>query len=204
MEDYENALSAFEKAISLDGNEIMPIYNAGLVHSFRGDTDQALAYFCRADEKEDIFEVALHAGRLLLDMEMPDRARPYLEKAVRLNPAHGSAYRTLGECREKTGDPDAALDAYKQAVKKNPNDAAALSAMGMLFDHLGESLEIATLFCRQSVEICPEIGLYRRRLGEILTRQDQFEAALDQFREASARGEDCRSLIDRIEAKLKN
>ena len=196
---YDKALEEFEKAIRLDPDEVMAIFNAGLVNLFTDKKDKALEYFLDADSKEEcIFEVAIQTGKLYLEMKKPEKAKIFLEKAVRARPESGLAYRFLGECCATMNMTDDAVSAYKKAIRQNPNDADSLSALGYLYDLQGENPEITTIFCQQSVDIAPANGLFRYRLGSLYLKRDQLEDALEQFQKADALGHDCKNLIKKI------
>ena len=196
---YEKALEEFEEAIRLDLDEVMSIYNAGLVNMFTDKKDKALEYFLDADSKEEcIFEVAIQTGKLYLEMSKPEKAKIFLEKAVRARPESGLACRFLGECCAAMNMTDDAVSAYKKAIRQNPNDADSLSALGYLYDLQGENPEITTIFCQQSVDIAPENGLFRYRLGSLYLKRDQLKDALEQLQKADALGHDCKDLIKKI------
>ena len=203
MEDLDKALEAFETAAWLDPEEFMAIYNMGIVHLIRGDKEKALECFLKADRLgENVFEIALQAGKLYLEMDDPEKGKSYLEKAVRLNTDAGAAFRYLGDCLSALDDTEGAISAYKSSVKLNPNDAATLSALGCMFDLHGENLEISTTFCLQSVEISPENGLYRQRLGNLYLKQNRFEEALKEFETARELGHDSAELIEETQNRL--
>jgi Flp pilus assembly protein TadD len=196
LEDYDSALGAFHSARQVAADEVMPVYNAGLIHMLRGESEDALAHFRRAADLEpDIFEVAFQIGRVCLDTDATEEAVEHLRKAAALNPESGIAHRMLGEALEKLGDEEGAVSAFRTAVKKNPNDAAALSALGALYDRRGENLEIAELFCRQSTEIEPENGVFLQRLGELYLRHGRFPEAMKAFEAAQNQGADCSAQI---------
>lgn len=195
---YEKAVRSFEEAIRLDFKEVMAVYNVGLAHSLINNKDKALEYFLKADGLgEELFEVAFQAGRLYLEKEQFKKGRKFLEKAVRIRPDSGTALRYLGECYAAINMADEAVAAYKKAIKKNPGDADSLSALGYLLDIQGESLEIAVIFCRQSVEISPETGLFRHRLGQLYLKQNQLEDALKEFQQADDLGYDSTGFIEK-------
>jgi tetratricopeptide (TPR) repeat protein len=204
--DYEKALKEFKAALKLNPDEVMALYNIGLVNMLTGKNSEALKYFLDADKKkeEDIFEVAFQIGRVYLDMGKSEIAKEFLEKAVTLNPESWSALHSLGECCTALNMTDEAISAYKKAIRKNPNDAESLSAMGYLFDLLGENPEITTIFCQQSIDIAPENGLYRYRLGSLYLKRNQLEDALIQFQKAHDLGYDARKMIKKIKKLIKD
>ena len=196
---YEKAMVEFEEAIRFDPDEVMAIYNAGLVNMLTDKKDKALEYFLDADSKEEcIFEVAIQTGKLYLEMRKPEKGKIFLEKAVRARPESGLTYRFLGECCAAMNMTDDAVSAYKKAIRQNPNDADSLSALGYLFDLQGENPEITTIFCQQSVDISPENGLFRYRLGSLYLKRDQLKDALEQLQKADDLGHDCKDLIKKI------
>jgi tetratricopeptide (TPR) repeat protein len=172
----------------------------GLVNMLLGNQTQALESLLEAGRLDsEIFEVAFQTGRVYLDLKQPQKAKKFLKKAVQLRPASGPAFSCLGECYAALGINAKAVAAYKKAVKQNSNDAAALSALGWLFAAKGESLEIATLFCKQSVDIAPDNGLFRHRLGRLYLRANRREDALIQLKEATRLEYDSTAYIEQIE-----
>ena len=203
--DYEKALDEFEEAIRLDPEEAMALYNAGLVNMLTDNSDKALEYFLDADSKEsDIFDVAFQTGRLYLKMGQLEQGKKRLEKAVRLDPESGLALRYLGECCAAMNLTDEAVSAYKKVIRQNPNDAESLSALGYLFDLQGENPEITTIFCQQSIDIAPENGLFRYRLGNLYLKRNQLENALEQFQKADDLGYDAKDLIQQVQKLIQN
>ena len=197
--DYQKALKEFKSAILLNPEDIMALHNAGLTYRLTGKKNKALEYFLRAYSiDKDVFEVAFQTGRLYLEMEQPDKGMEYLKKAIKLKPESGSAFSSMGDCFTSFGMIDKAVSAYKKAIKLNANDADSLSALGLLFDAQGENLDISTLFCRQSVEISPENGLFRYRLGRLYQKANKIEAALEEFEAAKKMGYDSTLEIQQI------
>lgn len=199
LSDYDNALKEFQEAVRLDPNEVMARYNSGLINMLTGDTEKALQNFLEAGEKEDdTFEITFQTGNVYLKMGKPEKAKKFLEKAVTLDSESGPAFRLLGECYNAMNMTDNAIFAYKKALRQNPNDAESLSALGYLFDLLGENPEITTILCQQSIDIAPENGLFRHRLGNLYLKRNQLEDALEQFQKAHDLGQDSGDMIEKI------
>jgi tetratricopeptide (TPR) repeat protein len=200
---YPEALEAFETAAWLEPSEVMAVFNIGLVHLLLGDRETALTYMLDAERMEgELFEPAFQIGKLYIEMGRPEDAKPLLEKAARLRPDSAPAFRSLGECYAALDLTPEAAAAFKTAVKLNPNDAVSLSGLGYVFDRLGENPEIASLFCRRSIEISPENGLFRYRLARLYLKQEQLEAALQEFRKAAALGFEAGEFIEKLEERL--
>lgn len=193
--NYKKALNEFKSVISLDPENIMALHNAGLTCTLTDNKNKALEYFLEADSiDKDVFEVAFQTGKLYLEIKQPDKGMEYLERAIKLKPESGTAFSSMGDCFTSVGMIDKAVSAYKKAIKLNANDADSLSALGLLFDAQGENLDISTLFCRQSVEISPENGLFRHRLGRLYQKANKIEAALEEFEAAKKMGYDSQEI----------
>jgi len=199
--NHAAALAQFEKAMQADPGEVMAVYNIGLIHYIQGDKEKAEHFWLAALEIEkEIFEIHFQLGRLYAENEDWNKVLPHLVKATELKPSSAPAQCLLGKCHLALDDHAGAIRAFKQAVKRNPNDAEALSDLGWLYNLKGENLEIALTFCRQSVALAPENGLYRRRLASLYLKNKQIEKALEQFRLATNYGYDCSDQIAALEA----
>ena len=201
--EHARALEEFDIAMRLDPEDVMAPYNAGLTHLMTGDEDKALEFFLRAymlDENQ--FEVSLRLGRLYLNRDDCEAALRYLEKAVELKKESAAAHRFTGECRAKMGMVEEAIRSYSDAIKANGNDAYSLSALGGLFADQGRNMEIAMVFCEQSVELAPESGPFRYRLGSLYFKDGQFSKALEQFERAAELGSDCEEIIAETKERI--
>lgn len=203
LEEYSQALTAFETAIWLAPEEVMPVYNRGFVFLRQGRTQQALEAFLAADAMEPaVFEVVFHIGQIHMEGGRPDQARPYLETAVRANERSAAAYRHLGACLDRLGLTKEAVQAYKAVVKMNPEDAASLSLLGRLYAKRGESLDVASALCEQSVRIAPENGLFRHRMGRVYLELGRLDVALAEFELAAALGHDSQAMIEEAQDRM--
>jgi tetratricopeptide (TPR) repeat protein len=200
QESFEKAKNEFETAMQLDPGEVMAVYNTGIVNMLMGNKEEALQLFHEADGlDDDVFEVAFQIGKLYLEMENPEKGKKFLKRAMLLRPESGIVFRYLGECFASMDMTDEAVSAYKNAIRNNPNDADSLSALGYLFEVQGENPEIAKTFCKQSVEISPENGLFRHRLGRLYLKEDRLDDAMEEFKMASHFGHDSREYVEKIE-----
>ncbi len=200
---YEKAVKIFQTAAGLAPDELMPVYNIGLAKLMIGDKEAALESFRAALEKDpEVFEPTFQVGRVYFDIGKPKKARPFLEKATSLNPENATAHRYLGLCWLDLKKDAAAAAVLKKAVQLNPNDGHALSALGYLFDRMGENPDITTVFCQQSVEIAPENGLFHYRLAKLLAKKGSLEEALKAFETAQQLGHDVGKMIETIKDRI--
>jgi tetratricopeptide (TPR) repeat protein len=181
----------------------MAVHNMGLIHLLQGRREAALEQFLRAGELHgDIFEIQFQTGKLRLEMGNPQAARPLLERAAHMRSRSGNAQRLLGDCYTELDLPEKAIGAYQKAVKANPGDSLALSALGRLFDKQGENPEIAMVFCKESVCLSPENPLFRKRLGRLYLKLNRLEEALKEFEQAGLLGQDTTEDIRRVRERM--
>ncbi len=201
--EYEAAIEEFKTAASIDPQEYMAMFNLGLVHTLKNQPEQALDFFLNADKiNGDVYEVAFQSGKLYFESGALKKARPYIERAVKLDPDSGAAHRYLGECYAAENMIREAITAYKKAIRLNPHDAASMSALGCLLDDQGENPEITLMFCRESVGISPENGLFRYRLGQLYFKQNRLDDALAEYKKAEQFGFDVASDIQKLKNRL--
>ena len=203
LKSFDKASASFESALHLDAGEIMALYNTGLVHMMTGHRDKALEYFHSAlDIRQDTFEVAYQMGKCYLELEQFGKAKEFLDKAIRLKPDSPPALSCFGQYYTAMNKQEEAIEAFQAAIKKNPNDAKALSGLGYLYDLRNENAEIALIFCKQSVDLAPENGLFHQRLGQLYLKQSLPDKAIKAFRTATDLGCDSTKLIEKIRQRL--
>lgn len=202
--DFSKAIKEFKEAVRLSPGEIMPMYNAGLSYQLMGKKTKALKHFLKAGNLgENLFEIDFQTGKLLFELGRPEEGRIYLEKALKLKPESSIALFYLGEVFAAMGMVDEAEAAYKKAIKINPNDAASLSSLGLLYQENGRNRDIAMTFCRQSVEIAPDNGLFRQRLGMVYLKHGLLSDARNEFEKAEELGFESAQYINEIRAERK-
>ena len=172
-------------------------------HTLREQPEKALKFFLKAGKiNGDVYEVAFQCGKLYIESGDLANAKPFLERASRLYPESGAVYRYLGDCYAADNLTQDAISAYKKAIKHNPHDAASMSALGCLLDDQDENPEITLMFCRESVGLSPENGLFRSRLARLYFKQNRLDDALKEYKKAKQFGYDAAGDIQEIECLL--
>jgi tetratricopeptide (TPR) repeat protein len=201
--DFEPAIKEFQTVVSMVPKEHMALFNLGLVYALRKEPEEALRFFLRAEKINDsVYEIAFQSGKLYFESGDLAKAKPFLERAAKLDPDSGGVYRYLGDCYAADNLQQDAISAYKKAIRYNPQDAASISALACLFDDQGENPEITLMFCRESVGISPENGLFRYRLGRLYSKLNRFEDALKEYKKAEQYGYDAGRDIKEIKNRL--
>ena len=171
--DLGKARDQFEAAMKISPDEIMVIYNIGLLHQIDNDLDKAVVYLRKAHAINDtVFEVELLLGHLLFKKEAFHQALPHLEAAGRINPKSSLAFRIKGEIFLAQNEPEKAGQEFNAAIKLNPSDAVSLSGYAKSLELQDKNLTIALTFAKNSIALEPDNPLFRERLR---TLQEKIE-----------------------------
>ena len=189
MSEFDKALGEFAAATRLNDREVMAVYNTGLIHILRKEMEEGKVHLEKAETIDNgVFEVALQLGRVCLEGGDLQKSDEYLQKARALNPQSTTVHFFLGECFSAMKREKQAVSAYQNAIKIDPYNAAALSALGWLYHQRNENRDIARLFCEQSVKIAPDNPLFCFRLGRLYLAHGRMEEAVEALRAAARLG----------------
>ena len=112
----------------------------------------------------------------------------YAEKAVRLDPSFVKAYDQLGLCHAGLNQTEEAIQAYKEAIRLNQQQALHWPwppmNLGTLLLRLNR-LDEAEVYLRDSVSIEPQFPVAHLRLGQLLEKKERYEEAIAELEQAA-------------------
>jgi tetratricopeptide (TPR) repeat protein len=137
-EQFEEAISAFNKSLLLNPNHTEAYYNRGMA-KFRQekylasiqDFDEALRI---SPNDANIYSQRGVAKHLMGNSEL---AMKDMDKSQQLEPENPYRYTSRAFVRSKMGDLFGALDDYKIALELDPDDAVAWNNYGLLEEGMG-------------------------------------------------------------------
>lgn len=93
-----------------------------MVHLVHGRPDEALRGLKKAQPKDPRNpELLYNIGYSLMELERYPEADTQFTRLIALHPDHGMGWQMLGEARRLSGNPEAALPAYRQAISLLPD-----------------------------------------------------------------------------------
>lgn len=126
-----SALTAYTQAQPLAPKNATIAQKVGTMQRQLGDMQAAVSQYQHAlSLSNDDFDANLQLGQLYLDRHDYTRAAPYLEKARQLQPGRAEVQKLLGRLYHSTGKKDAAVQAYRTALRGGANDAETYQAYG--------------------------------------------------------------------------
>ncbi|MCP4601309.1 MAG: tetratricopeptide repeat protein [Proteobacteria bacterium] len=149
--DYDEAVTAYREAIDAGADYIAHI-GLGLTLEIKEDYKTAASALERAVSKQPASCLAhYHYGRL---SKPGKKAISHLEDALAIRPKWPEAYVALGEVYLKTGNNEAAAQAFQGALKGKSGRGAAYYGLGKALHKMGKKDEALSAL-NKSIELIP-------------------------------------------------
>src|SRR4029077_18589295 len=137
--DYSSAEPLLKKVVAAQPSNYQAWFDLGFVYNALGKSDECIAAYRQSvTAKPDIFESNLNLGLSLAKSNQPG-AEEFLRAATKLKPqshpdeGHARAWLGLGHMLEER-DPDAAIEAFRQAAALQPKDPEPRLSAGFLYE----------------------------------------------------------------------
>jgi len=144
-EEYEKALSYFEKAVLEDLQNADAYLYMGAAYLKLGRYSEAMQAFKQAIRiKPDYAEAHINMGVTYANLGRYTEAIEAYKQAIRIRPDYAEAHCNMGAAYLKLGRYSEAIQAFKQAIRIKPDYAEAHFGMGLVYlllDDKGSALE---------------------------------------------------------------
>jgi tetratricopeptide (TPR) repeat protein len=161
-------------------------YMLGLSAWKAGELERAEAAFERALELDPGHVKSLvNLSRVLLDGGRAYDALLNIEEVLAVDPESNAGLRLLGRANHQLGQPDEAIDAYRQAILVDETDAWSMNNMGLILIEQERFAEALPPLAR-AVELRDDVALFQNNLGVALERSGYFRAAEETYKSALA------------------
>jgi tetratricopeptide (TPR) repeat protein len=183
---YDAAIPAWQKAVSLDPDDPRAHNNLGIALAGSGKVADAVAEYKKSLALNgNSSQTENNLGSALAQQGQMDEARQHFEDALRINPDNAAAEVNLGNALSaEGGHADEAIALLKNGAEKQPNLPDGQNGLGVALAHAG-NLEEATAHLQKAVDLAPQDAGYRYNLGRVLAARSLFAEALPQFSEAA-------------------
>lgn len=150
----------------------------------RGDVQRAEAAYQRVlVQTGNAPGVLFLVGMRFLRERQWDAASRYLERVVAADPEHVARV-LLGAAYEKMGRDADAHAAYREALRRRPNDPTAMNGLAYFYAQRGYRLDLAARILHRALELEPDEAAFVDSLGWVLYQQGNLAGALQQLSRA--------------------
>jgi len=145
-----------------------------------GKRREGITHIERVAQAGPSADAYLLAGATLLDLNEFELARKDLEEALRLNPSLPNIYTLVGTARDKTGAVQEAEPAFREALKRNPDDFEANLYLGAIL-YKRREMEPARSYLDRALQIKPSDSMARYESAMLKSTSGNYEAAAHQL-----------------------
>ena len=136
---YQDAISYYDKALSINSSNINALYNKGLALDQLGKLDDAISNYDKVLAITPNDTSSLYNKAYDLDsLGKYDEAISYYDMVLGITPNDTSSLNNIGLDLDNLGRYDEALQYYDKVIALSPNDTNALYNEGVAFDSLGK------------------------------------------------------------------
>jgi tetratricopeptide (TPR) repeat protein len=111
----------------------------------------------------------------LLQVDRPEEARDHYRAAISIEPWHAPLYYGLAISFEDLGDREAAIAAYRNALRRQPDMALADGSLGLLLMQAGRLAE-AKNHLLVATRAMPDAVEYRDALATVMSQLERSES----------------------------
>lgn len=184
VEDFEEAVRLYKKAIDLDPNYALAYVNMGNVWEGRfvktqksEDLDKMVGYFRKAYEKDSsMAEVQVGWGWAYFHQGDFDSAFACFRRALKIDPDGAEVNDSAGSFLRSIGLDALALKHYERAIGPDPYNDSNYEIGALCAWNLGD-YQTAEQLIKKALDITPESPRIHLQYARILTSMKNFEAA---------------------------
>ena len=180
--DYAKAAEMFDVYTRGHEKNAWGHYMLGLSAWRAGQLDRARAAFDDAltlDPKH--VKSLVNLSRVLLESDKTTEAKPYLAKAIEVDPGSSDAFRVLGRTEMLLGNANAALEAYRSALAIDAEDTWSMNNMGLILIQQGRFDEALRPLAR-ATQLAEGVAVFQNNLGIALERTGHYAAAAEAYK----------------------
>ncbi|ABD40699.1 TPR repeat [Methanospirillum hungatei JF-1] len=183
--DYTGAIAAYEQAIALSPTNYQAWRDKALCLKELKQYDEAMQALNTIlpiyKEKPELWSTA--GDILLVDMQKYAESIPFFEKAISLDSEDTHSLINLAFAYDKTGNPDRALELYRQALDINPSLTDAWNKAGNILTRAGQ-FEDAVRMYDKGLSIDPGNAFILNNKGYSLFLAGKYPEAIESLEKA--------------------
>tara|TARA_B100001057_G_scaffold86673_1_gene82604 strand:+ start:216 stop:2189 length:1974 start_codon:yes stop_codon:yes gene_type:complete len=180
----DEAMEAYDKALSIKPDYAEVLYNVGIALEENGKLDEAIEAYNKAlASKPDFAEAYNNIGNALNEQGKPDEAIEAYNKALASKPDFAEAYNNVGNALNEQGKLEEAIQALTKALDIQPDFAEAYNNMGNALNEQGKLVE-AIQALTKALSIKPDYAEAYYNMGVVIKEQGKLDEAIKAYSKA--------------------
>lgn len=181
---YDDSISVLERAVIADESNVQSFYNLGFTFKLMEKYDDALNCFNKVVEEnpEDVLAFN-HIGSIYaLKNQYKDAVASYL-RGLKVDPNHPILHLNLAKSYDALGEFEKAQSEYEASLKTKPGWLEAIENYADLLLKKNKTRNAGELV-RHALNLNPKDAAMHTKLGDVYTRQSDFDNAEAEYNEA--------------------
>jgi len=184
---YDEALAANRRARELDPGNANYIYNAGLIHLDKGESQRAEQVFREALQRFPQSSILYQGlGEALVKLNRFGEAEASLNRATRISPESASTQVSMAHLYYALGDGDKLAAAASKAVALDPGNYLACFYYGSWLMQYQGQVSSGADYIRKSIDLQPRFVDGLKTWGRIVTHEGRWAEAVRAYERAAA------------------
>jgi tetratricopeptide (TPR) repeat protein len=174
--EFARAAEDFKKVLALDPTLVEAEVNLGLAYQGLLQYDLAVRYLAKAlKERPSLPGPTLIVGLDYIKLGTPDKAIPFLEQSVKLDPSNRYAREALASCYLSQENLRSAADQFRELSLVDPDKAEAWFKLGHQY------LDLAARLAYQGARVYRDSAWGRRFIGDLLFQRNRWADAVKEY-----------------------
>ncbi|HKW61825.1 MAG TPA: tetratricopeptide repeat protein [Candidatus Acidoferrum sp.] len=176
---FARAAEDFKKVLAMDPTLVEAEVNLGLAYQSLLEYDLAVRNLTKAlRERPNLLGPTVIVGMDYLKLGSPEKAIPYLQQALKLDPANRDAAQALATSYLGQEDFRSAADEFRRMAATDSDKAEAWFKLGH------EYLDLSARLAFRGARLYPESAWGHRFLGDLLFQRNRWEDAVKEYQKA--------------------
>ena len=177
--DFAHAVEEFKKVVALDPTLVEAEVNLGLAYQSLLEYDLAVRHISKAlVERPNLLGPTVIVGMDYLKLGSPQKAIPFLQRALKLDPANFEAHQALALAYQGQDNFRSAAEEFRQIAELDSDKSEAWFKLGH------EYLDLAARLAYRGAHLYRESAWGHRFLGDLLFQRDRWDDAAHEYRKA--------------------
>jgi len=176
---FASAAEEFKKVLALDPTLVEAEVNLGLAYQGLLEYDLATRHLTKAlHERPTLLGPTVIVGMDYLKLGSPEKAIPFLQRALKLDPGNRDAHEALASSYLAKEDFGMAAEQFRQIALLNSDKSEAWFKLGHQY------LDLAARLAYRGAHLYRESAWGHRFLGDLLFQRDRWQEAIDEYKKA--------------------